>query len=67
MSEPEERLSIGKSIGFAIALLVFLMLSFRLAGDPVPSTNAESGSVISQTDSVISTLNQPEAHLPTRP
>lgn len=67
MSESEERLPIGKSIGFAIALLVFLMISFRLAGDPVPTASADGASIISQTDSVISTLNQPEARSTTRP
>ena len=45
-----------KNAVMAIAMMLFLALSFKLAGDLTADNSVNS---ISQTDSVVSTLNQP--------
>lgn len=45
-----------KNIGFAIGMMLFLSLSFKLTGE-LNEENTQS--VLSQTDNVISTLNTP--------
>lgn len=45
-----------KNFVLAIGMMLFLALSFKLGGD---LTSENDTAVLSQTDSVISTLNQP--------
>lgn len=51
-----------KSFALAIGMMLFLALSFKLGGDLTNDTTT-----ISQTDSVISTLNQPTSVTVTTP